>query len=113
MANLGEIRRVLRHRDFRYLWLAQSSSVIGDHIVVVALALFVIEHTGSTPDLGLVLAAQSLPLVSFLLFGGVWADRLPRHRVMLATDVLRFTLHALLAALIFAGVASIWRVAAI
>jgi len=113
MANLGEIRRVLRHRDFRYLWLAQSSSVIGDHIVVVALALFVIEHTGSTTDLGLVLAAQSLPLVSFLLFGGVWADRLPRHRVMLATDVLRFTLHALLAALIFAGVASIWRVAAI
>jgi MFS family permease len=113
MANLGEIRRVLRHRDFRYLWLAQSSSVIGDNIVVVALALFVIEHTGSTTDLGLVLAAQSLPLVSFLLFGGVWADRLPRHRVMLATDVLRFTLHALLAALIFAGVASIWRVAAI
>jgi MFS family permease len=113
MANLGEIRRVLRHRDFRYLWLAQSSSVIGDNIVIVALALFVIEHTGSTTDLGLVLAAQSLPLVSFLLFGGVWADRLPRHRVMLATDVLRFTLHALLAALIFAGVASIWRVAAI
>ncbi|MGP0102944.1 MAG: MFS transporter [Solirubrobacteraceae bacterium] len=113
MTNLAEIRRVLRHRDFRYLWLAQSASVIGDHIVVVALALFVIEHTGSTTDLGLVLAAQSLPLVSFLLLGGVWADRLPRHRVMVATDLLRFALHALLAALIFFGVASIWRVAAI
>jgi MFS family permease len=113
MASLGEIRRVLRHRDFRYLWLAQSSSVIGDHIVLVALALFVIEHTGSTTDLGLVLAAQSLPLVSFLLFGGVWADRLPRHRVMIVTDVLRFSLHALLAALIFTGAASIWKVVVI
>ncbi len=113
MTNLGEIWRVLHHRDFRYLWLAQSASVIGDKLVLVALALFVIEHTGSTTDLGLVLAAQSLPLVGFLLLGGVWADRLPRHRVMIATDVLRFTLHALLAALIFSGTASIWRVVAI
>ena len=48
------------------------------------------------------LAAQSLPLVAFLLFGGVWADRLPRHRVMIATDLVRLVLHGLLAALIFA-----------
>jgi MFS family permease len=109
MANLGEIRRVLRHRDFRMLWLAQSASVIGDNIVLVALALFVIERTGSATDLGLVLAAQALPLVAFLLIGGVWADRLPRHRVMIATDLVRFALHALLAALIFAGHVAIWQ----
>jgi MFS family permease len=109
MANLGEIRRVLRHRDFRMLWLAQSASVIGDNIVLVALALFVIERTGSPTDLGLVLAAQALPLVAFLLIGGVWADRLPRHRVMIATDLVRFALHALLAALIFSGRVAIWQ----
>jgi predicted MFS family arabinose efflux permease len=113
MSNLGEIRRVLRHRDFRYLWLAQSSSVIGDNIVLVALALFVIARSGSATDLGLVLAAQSVPLVAFLLFGGVWADRLPRHRLMIATDLVRFCLHALLAVLIFTGGAPIWRVVAI
>jgi MFS family permease len=101
---------VLGHRDFRFLWLAQSASVIGDNIVLVALALFVIQQTGSATDLGLVLAAQSLPLVTFLLIGGVWADRLPRHRVMIATDVVRFTLHALLAVLIFAGSVRIWQV---
>ena len=94
---------MLRHRDFRFLWLAQSSSVIGDSIVLVALALFVIDLTGSATDLGLVLAAHALPLVAFLLIGGVWADRLPRHRVMIVTDLVRFTLHALLAALIFTG----------
>lgn len=110
MANLGDIRRVLRHRDFRFLWLAQSSSVIGDNIVLVALALFVVELTGSATDLGIVLAAQSLPLVTFLLLGGVWADRLPRHRVMIATDIVRFGLHALLAVLIFSGAVRIWQV---
>src|SRR6202165_2372624 len=113
MARLGEIRRVLRHRDFRYLWLAQSSSVIGGNIVLVALALFVISRGGSATDLGLVLAARSLPLVIFLLFGGVWADRLPRHRVMIVTDLVRFALHGLLALLIFTGEVRIWQVVAI
>jgi hypothetical protein len=113
MANLSEMRRVLRHRDYRFLWLAQSSSVIGDNIVLVALALFVVARTGSATDLGLVLAAQSLPLVVFLLFGGVWADRLPRHRVMIATDLVRFALHALLATLIFSGGVRIWEVVVI
>jgi MFS family permease len=113
MSNIFEQLRVLRHRDFRYLWLAQSSSVIGDCIVIVALALFVIELTGNATDLGLVLAASSLPLVAFLLIGGVWADRLPRHRVMVATDLVRFTLHALLAVLIFTGAVRIWQLIAI
>jgi MFS family permease len=113
VSNIVQQLRVLRHRDFRYLWLAQSSSVIGDCIVIVALALFVIELTGSATDLGLVLAASSLPLVAFLLLGGVWADRLPRHRVMVVTDLVRFTLHALLAVLIFTGTVRIWQLIAI
>jgi predicted MFS family arabinose efflux permease len=113
MSTLAQQLRVLRHRDFRYLWLAQSASVIGDCIVVVALALFVIKRTGSASDLGLVLGAASLPLVAFLLIGGVWADRLPRHRVMIVTDLVRFALHALLAALIFSGSVRIWQLVAI
>jgi MFS family permease len=113
MSHLTAQLRVLRHRDFRYLWLAQSASVIGDCIVIVALALFVIELTGDATDLGLVFAAASLPLVAFLLIGGVWADRLPRHRVMVVTDLVRFALHALLAALIFAKVVHIWELVAI
>jgi MFS family permease len=104
---------VLRHRDFRLLWFAQSSSVIGDSIVTVALALFVIDLTGNATDLGLVLAAHALPLVGFLLIGGVWADRLPRQRVMIVTDVVRFGLHALLAVLIISGELRIWQLVVI
>lgn len=104
---------VLRGRDFRLLWSAQSASALGDRIVIVALALLVIDLTGSATDLGLVLAAWTLPLVAFLLIGGVWADRLPRHRVMVATDLVRFALHGLLAALIFAGEVVIWRLVVI
>src|SRR5436305_3116604 len=105
--------RVLGYRDFRYLFLGQSASVIGDRAVVVAIALFVTQRTGSATDLGLVLAAQSVPLVTLLLFGGVWADRLPRHRIMVVTDLVRAGLHALLAALIFSGAVTIWQLVVI
>jgi MFS family permease len=102
--------RVLRHQDFRYLFLGQAASMVGDRVVVVAIALYITQHTGSPTDLGVVLGAQALALVALLLFGGVWADRLPRHRIMIATDAVRGTLHAILAALIFLGAARIWEI---
>ncbi len=99
--------RVLRHRDFRYLFLGQSASSVGDQVVIVALALYITQQTGSATDLGLVLAAQTVSLVGLLLFGGVWADRLPRHRIMIAADLARAALHGLLAVLILAGGATV------
>jgi MFS family permease len=105
--------RVLRHRDFRRLWMGQSISTVGDRLVTVALALFVTDLTGSPALLGLVLASYTGSLVIFLLVGGVWADRLPRQRVMVATDLVRFTCHALLAVLILQGTVQIWQVVAI
>jgi MFS family permease len=87
--------------------------VVGDRIVTVALALFVTDLTGDPTDLGLVLAANAIPLVGLVLIGGVWADRLPRQRLIVATDLARFALHGLLAALIFAGEIAVWQVVAI
>jgi MFS family permease len=106
------MRRVLAHREFRLLWLGQAASTLGDRLVIVALALYV-DEIGSPSDVGVVLAAHSLPFVLFLLIGGVVADRLPRHRVMVVTDVSRGLLHALLAILIFAGDIEVWQIAAI
>src|SRR5947209_4557782 len=99
--------RVLRYKDFRYLFLGQSASALGDQVVFVALALYITQSTGSPTDLGLVLAAQSLPLIGLLLFGGVWADRLPRHRIMTVADYVRALLHGVLAASILLGVATV------
>jgi hypothetical protein len=67
----------LRSRDFRLLWLSQSASVIGDALVIVAIGLFVTCRTGNPSDVGVVLAGYSIPLVAFVLFGGVLADRMP------------------------------------
>jgi predicted MFS family arabinose efflux permease len=104
---MSSFLRALRHPDFRYLFFGQAASAVGDQAVIVALALYVTQRTGSATDLGVILAAQSVPFVVLLLFGGVWADRLPRQRIMIATDVVRAALHGLLAALILAGGASV------
>jgi hypothetical protein len=99
--------RVLRYPDFRYLFLGQSASAVGDQVVIVALALYITQRTGSATDLGVVLAAQALPLIALILFGGVWADRVSRQRIMIAADLVRASLHGVLAALILTGGASV------
>jgi MFS family permease len=110
---MRERLRVLRHRDFRNLWLGQSPSAIGDAVVIVAIALYVTELTHDPTQVGIVVAAYLAPLIAFLLIGGVWADRLPRERVMIAADVARATLHTLLAVLIFTGAVEIWQIVVI
>lgn len=80
---------VLGLRDFRLLWTGQTVSAIGDQIFPIAVALKVV-HAGGTPgDLGLVLLGRALAMVIFLIVGGVYADRLPRARVMIGADALR------------------------
>ena len=95
------------------LFAGQAISAVGDRIVPVALAFAVLDLTGSVTDLGLVFAAQSIPLVVFVLLGGVWADRLPRQWVMLASDGVRALAQGASAALLLAGAAHVWEIAAL
>jgi MFS family permease len=71
----------------------------------------VLDLTGSKADLGYVLAARTVPMVLFLLVGGIWADRLPRHHVMVVSNVLSGASQAAVAALLFSGHARIWQLA--
>lgn len=103
----------LSARDFRLLWLSQTASVIGDALVLVAVGLFVTRLTGDPGDVGLVLGAYSLPLLLLVLFGGVLADRVPRQRLMIASDVARAVLHGTLALLILTGAVQVWHMVVI
>jgi MFS family permease len=97
---------------FRLLFWGQALSVIGDRITPVAIA-FAVLGLGSPTDLGLVLAAGGVPFALFALAGGVWADRVGRRRVMLASDILRALSQALVATLLLTGSAEVWMLAAL
>jgi MFS family permease len=110
---LVESLGVLRGRHFRLLYIGQGCSYLGDALVPVALAFAVLDLTGSATDLGMVLLASRLPQVLLVLTGGVVGDRLPRHRVMLAADLLRCATQGTTAALLVTGTARLWALLAL
>ena len=104
---------MLRERDFRLLFSGQVVSLFGDAMTPVALAFAVLDLTGRAADLGYVIAARSVPLVGFLLVGGVFADRLPRRPLMIGADLARLATQSTTAALLVTGHARIWEIAAL
>ncbi len=101
--------RPLEQRPFRLLWTGQAISAAGDGLVPVAMAFAVLRIGGSASQLGLVLAAGVVSRVGFLLVGGVWADRLPRQLVMLASDLVRAAQQFVVGLLLVAGTARVWH----
>jgi MFS family permease len=101
----------LTERPFRLLWLARTGSSVGDALIPVALAFAVLRIGGGATGLGIVLAAFTVGRASFVMLGGVWADRLPRRAVMMTADLVRFGTQATTAALLLAGVTQVWELA--
>jgi predicted MFS family arabinose efflux permease len=60
-----------------------------------------------------VLASAWVPQLVLTLYGGVWADRLPRHLVMVATDLAMFAAQATIAVLLLTGSAELWQLVAL
>jgi MFS family permease len=111
VSRLADNIAVLRESEFRKLFFGQATSVVGVMFTLVALPFAVLEIGGTATDIGVVEAANLVPLAVFLLIGGVWADRLPRQKVMLVADFLRFGLQCTTAALLVVGVAEVWHLA--
>jgi MFS family permease len=99
------VRNALRIRDFRLLFAGQAVSAVGDQVFPVAVSVLVLDTGGGAADLGIVLAARFAALVLFALLGGVWADRLPRVRVLVSADLLR--LAAVLGLLVATSVSTV------
>ncbi|MCB5183150.1 MFS transporter [Streptomyces antimicrobicus] len=96
-------------RNYNLLTAAAVVTNLGSHGALIAAAFAVLESGGSARDVGLVAAARTLPLVLFLLVGGAVADRVPRHRVMVAANALNCVSQAVFAALVLTGQARLWQ----
>ena len=97
---MSSARAVFRNPTFRTLLAAQTVSLAGDSFGTLAIAFGVLAHSSSVGDLGLVLAARTVPLVALVTLGGVIADRWPRRRLLVLTNVARCGSQGLLALMI-------------
>ncbi|MEW9530894.1 MFS transporter [Microbispora sp. NPDC049125] len=104
MSSLRADLGMLRDRRFTLLVSARTISMLGASFAPVALAFGVLALPGATATtLSAVLTAEALPMVAFILVGGVIADRLPRQRVMMAGEGLNAAAYACLAVMLLTG----------
>jgi MFS family permease len=96
-------------RNYSLLTAAAFVTNLGSHGALIAAAFAVLDAGGDSGDVGLVAAARTLPLVVFLLIGGAVADRLPRHRVMVAANALNCLSQAAFAVLVLTGEPRLWQ----
>jgi MFS family permease len=93
--------------SFTRYFAARAVSAFGDAMLTVAAALAVGQIYGAT-GVGVVLAAWMVPFLGFILFGGVFADRIGARPLMLAADLIRVAAQAVTAVAFFTGTPSLW-----
>jgi MFS family permease len=105
--------RALRHRNYRLFFSGQSLSLVGTWMTRVAMSWLVYRLTHSPFLLGLVSFSGQIPVLFLSPFAGVWVDRLNRHRVLIATQVLSMLQSFALAALVLGGRITVWEIIAL
>ncbi len=104
------VLRSLKHRPFALLWTGQTISRLGDSLYHIALAWWVLEKTGSATAMGTVLVFSQIPLLIFLLIGGIVVDRLPRLRIMFLSDLLSGLVVTFIAIFSWLHLLQIWHI---
>lgn len=100
-------------RNFRLYFIGQGISLCGTWMRMVALSWLVLQLTHSGTQLGLVTAAQFLPILLLGMFGGVLVDRHDNKRILLCTQVVLGLISLTLGLLVLAHMVQIWMVYAL
>jgi MFS family permease len=102
--------RSLRHRNFRLFFSGQLISLVGTWMQSIAEAWLIYRLTGSSVLLGLLGFVSQIPIFLLSPIGGLAADRWPRQRVVISTQIASMTLGFTLAALTLTGSIRVWEI---
>ena len=103
----------LRYSNFRWFWLNGATQAMGQGMQFLTIGILVLDSTGSSSQLGLVIFAYGVPNLVFSLVGGIIADRTDRLRLLVSTRVVESGLILALAILKLSGVMELWHVFAV
>ena len=108
-----QVFRALRHRNFRWLWFSIATQAIGMGMQFLILGLLALQITKSSSQLGLVIFSYGVPNLSFVMFGGIIADRMDRRRLLITSQTAVTILILFLAILTITDLVAIWHVYAV
>src|SRR6267378_3048355 len=109
-SRLPAVFRSLKHRNFRLFFGGQLISLIGTWMQTIAEAWLIYRLTGSSVLLGLLGFVGQIPIFLLSPIGGLAADRWPRQRVVITTQVASMLLGFTLAALTLTGRIRVWEI---
>ena len=106
----GKAVRAFRHHNYRLFFGGQLVSLVGTWVQQVAQAWLVLLLTGDPFWLGVVAAAQFVPVMFLGLFGGILADALPKRQTLIAVQIVMMLLAITLAVLTATGLVEVWMI---
>jgi MFS family permease len=92
------------------MWIGACASTIGTFVQQFAQSWLVYDLTKNPFYLGLDLFLGQLPIMVFSLFGGVFADRLDRKKMLLASQYIQMACAFLLAILFVTHTVKVWHI---
>lgn len=102
--------RAFTYRDFRIMWLGACVSTIGTFVQQFAQGWLVYDLTKDPFYLGLDLFLGQLPIILFSLFGGVFADRMDRKKMLLWSQIIQMTCAFVLTVLFKTHAVHVWHI---
>lgn len=97
--------------NYRRYMSGQAVSLVGTWMQMTAQSWLVLTLTGSSTDLGLIVAAQTLPVLLLCPYGGVIADRIDKRKAMIVLQSLMGVQALALGLLTVTGVVTVWEIA--
>jgi MFS family permease len=101
----------LAERNYRLFFSSTTISALGDGVAQIALVFAVLDISNSPASIGIVLASRQAAAAIVTLAAGVFADRLPRHLVLVAASVVQGAVQAIAGALLLTGHATVLSLA--
>ncbi len=108
--NLKSTFAALKSPNYRLWFQGQIISLFGSWMQITAQSFFIFELTHSPAFLGYVGFANGIPTWLFMLYGGVLADRFPRRKIIIVTQIIMMLLAFFLAILTFTKLVQAWHI---
>src|SRR5271165_2734742 len=107
---IGRVFKAFKYRDFRLMWFGACTSSIGTWMQIVAQGWLIYRLSHSAFLLALDQFLGGIPIFLFSLIGGVVADRVERHRVLLVSQYVQMGSATVLTVLVANGLTHVWPI---